>query len=160
MPPTPILTPSQLNFDNLIAGPEQIEQANPHRHEFRLLDGVALFDPERSVCAGFHNVRNDEFWVRGHIPERPLFPGVLMIETAAQLASYAHHQLFANTDSNSFLGFLGVDAAKFRGIVQPPARFVVLAQGKIMKPRRMVCYTQGFVDDTMVFEGEITGMTF
>ena len=156
MPPPPILDPSGLDLSTLIAGPEQIEQVNPHRYEFRLLDGVVRLDPSASVFVGYHDVRPDAFWVRGHIPGRPLFPGVLMIEASAQLASYAHHSVFPTKE---FLGFIGVDAVKFRGVVQPPARFVIVGRGKTMKPRRMVCEMQGFVDGTMVFEGEISGMT-
>jgi 3-hydroxyacyl-[acyl-carrier-protein] dehydratase len=156
MPPPPILDPSQIDLTRLIAGPEQIEQANPHRHEFRLLDGVVHLDQATAVYAGFHDIRPGAFWVRGHIPGRPLFPGVLMIEAAAQLASYLHYVIFPRTE---FLGFIGVDAVKFRGVVQPPCRFVIVGRGKVMKPRRMVCDSQGFVDGKMVFEGEISGMT-
>jgi len=155
MPPPLILDPAKLDFSRLIADRAEIERVNPHRYEFALLDGVVHLDMERGIYAGFHDVRADEFWVRGHIPGRPLFPGVLMIETAAQLASFLYHRLFPDA---GFLGFTGVDKVKFRGTVQPPCRFVVVGQGVQVKPRRMICASQGFVGQTMVFEGEITGM--
>lgn len=155
MPPLPFLDPAQLDFSRLVADRAAIERANPQRFEFALLDGVVHIDVERGQYAGFHDVRPDEFWVRGHIPGRPLFPGVLMIETAAQLASYLYHRLFPGA---GFLGFTGVDKVKFRGTVQPPCRFIVIGQAIQMKPRRMICASQGFVGSTMVFEGEITGM--
>ena len=144
-----------MDFTNLIADEAEIERVNPHRHEFRLLDGVVLLDLEHSIYAGYHDVREDAFWVRGHIPGRPLFPGVLMIEAAAQLASYMHYRLF---EGRVFLGFVGVDKVKFRGTIAPPCRFVIVGHGKTLKPRRMVCESQGFVGSTMVFEGEVTGM--
>jgi 3-hydroxyacyl-[acyl-carrier-protein] dehydratase len=156
MPPSVILDPAQLDCTNPLAGRAEIEQALPHRHEFALLDGIVLFDRERGVCAGYHDVREDAFWVRGHIPGRPLFPGVLMIEAAAQLASFVHKRLFPDA---GFLGFLGVDHVKFRGMVQPPCRFLVVGRATQLRLRRMVCEAQGFVGTTMVFEGEITGMT-
>lgn len=155
MPPPAILDPSTLDFSRLIVGRDEIMQINPHRHEFALLDGIVHCDKENGIFAGFHNVREDAFWVRGHIPGRPLFPGVLMIEVAAQLASYLTHTILGE---RGFIGFAGVDKVKFRDVVTPPARFVVIGLGKMVKRRRTVCQTQGFVGTTMVFEGEITGM--
>lgn len=155
MPPPSILNPLTLDFSSLIADRAAIECVNPHRHEFALLDGVVFLDIQQGTYAGFHDLREDAFWVRGHIPGRPLFPGVLMIEVAAQLASYLYHRLFPDM---GFLGFTGVDDVKFRGTVAPPCRLVIVGRGLQMKPRRMVCASQGFVGSMMIFEGVITGM--
>jgi 3-hydroxyacyl-[acyl-carrier-protein] dehydratase len=155
MPPPLILDPAQLDLSQCVADAAEIERHNPHRFEFRLLDAVVYLDKERGIYVGYHDVRTDAFWVRGHIPGRPLFPGVLMIEAAAQLASYLYHSLFPGMN---FLGFTGVDGVKFRGVVEPPARLVVVGHGVQMKPRRLICATQGFVGETMVFEATITGM--
>jgi 3-hydroxyacyl-[acyl-carrier-protein] dehydratase len=78
-----------------------------------------------------------------------------MIEAAAQMASYLTHRLL---NARGFIGFAGVDKVKFRGVVTPPARYVIVGRGKQIKPRRTVCEMQGFVNNTMVFEGQITGM--
>lgn len=155
MPPPAFLDPTTLDFTHLIADRAAIERANPHRYEFALLDGVVLLDMERKLFAGYHDVRPDAYWVRGHIPGRPLLPGVLMIEASAQLASYVYHHTFPE---RGFLGFAGADGVKFRGAVEPPARFVIVGRGREIKPRRLIFETQGFVGDTMVFEGELTGM--
>jgi len=104
---------------------------------------------------GYKDVREDEFWVRGHIPGRPLLPGVLMIEAGAQLVSFCTHKIL---NINKFVGFGGVDEVKFRGTVIPPCRLVLVGKAIEVKPRRCVCYVQGFVDNTMVFEAKITGM--
>lgn len=155
MPPPAILDLATLDFANPIADREEIMRVNPHRYEFALLDGIVHVDLDNCTFAGFHDVREDEFWVRGHIPGRPLFPGVLMIETAAQLASFLTHRVLPG---GGFVGFAGVDGVKFRGAVTPPSRFVVVGRGTQVKKRRTVCEMQGFVDDTMVFEAKITGM--
>ena len=51
------------------------------------LNGVNYYDHNGKIV-GYKDVREDEFWVEGHIPGRPLLPGVIMIEAAAQLASF------------------------------------------------------------------------
>lgn len=155
MPPPAILDITRLDFSHAVADRGEIERRIPQRHEFGLLDAVVFCDEPSRVIAGYHDVRPDAWWVRGHIPGRPLFPGVLMIEVAAQLCSVFSRRLLPGL---SFVGFGGVDAVKFRGTVQPPARFVVVARATDVRPRRFICETQGFVSGTMVFEGVITGM--
>jgi 3-hydroxyacyl-[acyl-carrier-protein] dehydratase len=155
MPPPAILDPTTLDFSNLIADRAAVEQANPHRHEFSLVDGVLLLDLDRGLFAGYHDVRTDAWWVRGHVPGRPLFPGVLMIEAAAQLSSYVTHKAL---QVERFVGLTAVNDVKYRGTVAPPSRFVVVGQALDLRPRRTKCATQGFVNGNMVFEAVITGM--
>src|SRR5688572_28756135 len=57
-----------------------VERVNPHRGAMRMLDGVIHLSPDQEYALAFKDVRDDEFWVPGHIPGRPIFPGVLMIE--------------------------------------------------------------------------------
>lgn len=155
MPPIAILDPSELDFSKIIINRDQIRERNPQRFEFELIDAVIYLNEETRVFAGYHDLKPDGWWVRGHIPGRPLYPGVLMIETAAQLCGlFAHHSQVVK----SFMGFGGVDGVKFRGAVVPPARFVVVGRAQDLRPRRVVCEMQGFVNGTMVFEGTITGM--
>jgi 3-hydroxyacyl-[acyl-carrier-protein] dehydratase len=57
----------------------------PHGLEFRFLDRLLTLDPGKSG-SGEYTVRGDEPFLRGHFPGQPLFPGVLLLEAAAQLA--------------------------------------------------------------------------
>lgn len=155
MPPPVILDPTGLDFDRPIARRAEIERVLPQRHEFQLLDAVVMIDQERMLFAGYRDILADDWWARGHIPGRPLYPGVLMIETAAQLSAYVHHAVRGTAD---FMGFAGVDEVKYRGTVQPPCRFVVVGRARDIRPRRLITEVQGFVNGTMVFEAVIVGM--
>ena len=117
MPPPLILDPREIDITTVQYGQDEIRKENPHRHELELLHGVLHFDPEAKICIGVHHTSPDDFWVRGHIPGRPLMPGVLMIEFAAQLCSFYWRR--ANPDETRFFGFGGIDDTRFRGTVTP-----------------------------------------
>jgi len=156
MPPEPLFDLSKIDQSKVAVTREQIYQVNPHRFEFQQLDGIFFIDDEAERLAGYRDVRDDEFWVRGHIPGRPVLPGVLIIETAAQLISY---WAMTHVEHEGFLGFGAVDNVKFRGQVVPGDRLILL--GSMLEKRgrrRVVGGTQGFVDGKMVYEGVITGM--
>lgn len=158
MPSEAILDIEAIDPGTIVADTDAIQLRNAQRFEFALLDAVVHEDLEGQVFAGYHDVRPDAWWTRGHIPGRPLFPGVLMIELAAQLASYAVGRIYDTTPEQHFLGFTGVDEVKFRSAVTPPAKLVVVGRIVKVSTRRIVLTTQEFVDHKMVFEGQITGM--
>ncbi len=155
MPPQPITDLDALDPNHLIETQEGIYNVNPHRFEFMLLDGIMMLDRPAGVVAGFRDCRDDEFWVKAHIPGRPIFPGVLMIETAAQLVSY---YVMSRDPDRGFLGFGGVENVKFRGTVRPGDRIIMLGKMIEDRPRRCIGATQAFVNGQMVYEGLITGM--
>ena len=156
MPPRPLVDLREFDLDRIEFGPEEIRLRNPHRHEMELLDGVIAFRPDEGFIIGEHRARADAFWTRGHIPGRPLFPGVLMVELAAQLCSFYWHSRYPGQDT--FFGFGGIDETRFRGTVKPGDRLIVVGRSIQVKPRRAIFDTQGFVDDKMVFQSRIIGM--
>ena len=79
-----------------------------------------------------------------------------MVECAAQLAAFA--QQIVLPDQDGIMGFGGIDKAKFRGSVIPPARIILTGRIKEQRSRKFIYEVQSYVDGTMVFEGVITGM--
>ena len=155
MAPPLLVDISSIDLSRTVVSIEQIEKVNPQRGDMRHLDGLLWMDDARSAGVGFKDCRDDEFWVPGHIPGRPLFPGVLMIEAAAQLAGYLMAQRIPGC---GFLGFTGADEVKFRGQVKPGDRLLILGKEVVFKPRRFICAAQGVVDGKLVFEAKISGM--
>lgn len=156
MPPALLFDPSGIDHSRVLATREQVYEVLPHRHEFMLLDGVTHLERETRQAAAYHEVTPDEFWVKGHIPGRPIMPGVIIIEAAAQLASYATLTIIAKRQL--FLGLGGVDRVKFRGAVEPGCRLILLTKLLELRSRKLKWGCQAIVDDRLVFEGEITGM--
>lgn len=146
---------STLDFSKAVADIGDIRAVIPHRYEMEQLSRIIKFDPEQKIIVGFKDVSNNEFWVRGHIPGRPLMPGVMMLEAAAQLCTYYYKQ---TTKDDRFLGFGGIDKVKFRGKVIPGDKLILIAKNKELRSRRAVFDTQGVVDGKLVFEGVIIGM--
>ena len=127
----------------------------PHAHEFQLLDGVCLVDTQQRQIVAYADITEDDWWVRGHVPGRPLLPGVLMLEMAAQTSAVLAKSI---QPDEAFIGFGGVADCKFRQGVTPGSRLIILGVGEEFRSRRIVCKTQGVVDGRLVFEAEITGI--
>lgn len=155
MAPTLLFDISRIDMDNVQHDAAYIEQINPHRGAMRLLDGIIWASDDKTRLVAYRDVGHDEFWVPGHIPGTPVFPGVLMIEAAAQLASLS---CLCRMPGQSFMGFAGVDQVKFRGQVVPGDRLIVLCDQTEFRPRRCTCKAQALVNGQLVFEGVITGM--
>ena len=153
----PLFDISGIDLGAVAATTEDVEAVNPHRGHMRLLDHVVWMNEDISRGIGVKNVRDDEFWVAGHVPGRPLLPGVLMIEAAAQLCSYLE-LIKSKGDAPSFLGFIRCDKVVFRGQVVPGDTLLLLAQEVSRRRQRFKSATQGWVGDRLVFEGTITGM--
>ena len=135
---------------------DSISRVIPQRHEMQQLDGILWCNVESRLVLGYKDITDQEFWIRGHLPDRPLMPGVIMIECAAQLLSF-FVKTFLNK-GDAFIGFSGIESAKFRATVVPGNRLLLLGHIFEVKSRRYRCRVQGVVDQTLVFESDISGM--
>jgi len=153
----PLLDPETLLTETVALAKDEILALNPQRDEFEQVDRLILLDLEEGLAVGIKTQGHDEFWTRGHIPGRPIMPGVLMIEMAAQISSVIYHLKF-ETGGKKFFGFGGVNHVKFRGSVEPGDDLLMVVKTKAMRSRMAIFEAQGFVDGKMVFEGEVTGL--
>jgi len=156
MPPPLLFDLSQIDLTKEpVFDKEAICKVNPQRFEMQQLDGILWYDRKKLLILGYKDVTEEEFWVRGHIPDRPLMPGVIMVEAAAQLSSFFVKEVYG---MEGFIGFAGIDEAKFRSIIEPGKRLYLLAHLTKFKRRKYTCSVQGVVDGTMVFETVVSGL--
>lgn len=101
---------------------EEVLKGLPHAEPFRFLDRVVKL--EEDLAEGVWSVRGDEDFLRGHFPGRPLVPGVLLSEAAAQLAGLITHQ---RTGVNAAV--LVISEARFKRSVKPPADIQLKVNG-------------------------------
>lgn len=156
MPPTLMFDLSKIDLNaKPVFTRKEIDTVNPQRYEMQHLDGILWYDKEPRLILGYKDITENEFWIRGHIPERPLMPGVIMIEAAAQLLSFYVKYVF---EVQGFIGFAGIESAKFRATVKPGDRLLLLGHITAIKSRIYTADIQGVIGDTMVFETSVSGL--
>jgi 3-hydroxyacyl-[acyl-carrier-protein] dehydratase len=97
-------------------GQDVIESILPHRAPFLLLDEVTELEPGKRVVAR-RRVNEEDWWFAGHFPDRPVMPGVLIVEAMAQAGAVAVLIEEANRGKIAF--FAGIDDCRFKRIVEP-----------------------------------------
>ncbi len=157
MPPSLLFDLSSIDLTGSpIFDRDEICKVNPQRFEMQQLDGILWYDKVRECVLGYKDVTEHEFWIRGHIPGRPLMPGVIQIEAAAQLLSFFVKHMY---DESGFVGFGGIERAKFRSAIEPGCRLYLLGHiTEARRGRRYACDVQGVVSNTLAFEASITGL--
>ncbi|WP_010588356.1 3-hydroxyacyl-ACP dehydratase FabZ family protein [Schlesneria paludicola] len=157
MPPQLIYEFDRVDFDRPVFTIEEIREINPQRFEMEQLTAIVYVDREGNGLIGYKDITPNEFWVRGHMPEFPLMPGVVLCECAAQLAGfYARKYELLEGD---FLGFGGMDEVRFRSPVFVGDRLLIMARLSKLRPGRRAEFDfQGFVKEKMVFSGKMIGV--
>jgi 3-hydroxyacyl-[acyl-carrier-protein] dehydratase len=97
-------------------GREQIEEILPHRDPFLFLDEVTVLEPGARVVAR-KQVREDEWFLTGHFPGRPIMPGVIIVEAMAQCGAVA--VLADEANRGKLALFAGIDGVRFKRMVLP-----------------------------------------
>jgi 3-hydroxyacyl-[acyl-carrier-protein] dehydratase len=132
---------------------QEIQALLPHRYPFALVDRIIDYVPgQRAV--GIKNVTINEPFFQGHTPERPLMPGVLLIESMAQVGGII--LLLMPGMEGKFFGFAAIDKVRFRRIVTPGDQLIMTVELLSLKMNRIAkMQGTGHVDGQLVVEGEM-----
>ena len=135
---------------------QELKEYMPHRYPFMLVDRVLAIEPGRSILA-LKNITCNEDFFNGHFPERPIMPGVLMIEALAQTAGLLiFYTTNAKADSKTNWHFLaGVDKAKFKRIVDPGDQLKLYVEVAKQKSSLWVFNAKATVDDEIACSVEL-----
>ena len=133
---------------NQLISTEEIRDILPHRYPFLLIDKVIDLN-EKSITA-IKNVTINEPYFKGHFPDHPIMPGVLMIEAMAQAGGvlYVKSTGEALSDDNWFF-LAGVNNARFKSIVKPGDQLRI--EVEVIKTKRSLWVFQG----TATVDGEL-----
>jgi len=135
----------------------QILKYLPHRYPFLLVDRIIDIRGDES-CVGIKNVTINEPQFQGHFPERPVMPGVLLIEAMAQTAGVIAMRAQGEAERPKSVYFVTIDGAKFRKPVTPGDR-VEFHMTKTAQKRNIFWYEgRALVDGALVCEARISAM--
>ncbi|MHB1947619.1 MAG: 3-hydroxyacyl-ACP dehydratase FabZ [Gammaproteobacteria bacterium] len=127
----------------------------PHRFPFLLIDRVIEIVEGESLVA-IKNVTMNEMFFMGHFPNRPVMPGVLILEAMAQAGGVLAYKSTNTLPSDGVLYlFAGIDNARFRRVVEPGDQLRL--EVKLTRSKREIWKLDGkaFVDDELVCEAEL-----
>jgi 3-hydroxyacyl-[acyl-carrier-protein] dehydratase len=133
----------------------QIKEYLPHRYPMLLVDRVLEWESGKTIRAIKNVTINEEFF-NGHFPNKPVMPGVLMIEALAQTSALlAFLTMGQKPDENAVVYFLGIDNARFKRPVEPGDQLVM--QVEILRQSRGIWKFKAHasVDGQLAVEGEL-----
>jgi 3-hydroxyacyl-[acyl-carrier-protein] dehydratase len=132
---------------------EEIHELLPHRYPFALVDRIIDYVPGEKAI-GLKNVTYNEPFFPGHIPGKPLMPGVLMVEAMAQVGGVILTQLPGM--KGKFFAFGGIDGVRFRRPVVPGDRLIMTVELLSLKRNRIAkMQGRGEVEGQLAVKGEM-----
>ena len=142
------------------AGPLDIRRvmaALPHRYPMLLVDRVESLDPEAGIVA-IKAVTINESFFQGHFPDRPIMPGVLIVEALAQAAGVLAVESLGLAGTGKLVYFMAIEGAKFRSPVEPGC--LLRLEVEFVQKRSNVCKFAGraLVEGKVTAEANFTAM--
>ena len=133
----------------------QIIKKLPHRYPFLLVDRVVEFEKDVRLKA-LKNVTINEPFFNGHFPNRPVMPGVLMLEALAQASALLSFSSEGETSDGSRLYyFAGIDGARFKRVVEPGDQLILETTITRKKGAIYKYATRATVDGELAVEAEL-----
>lgn len=132
----------------------QIMEILPHRYPFLLVDKIVEVDPGKRIV-GIKNVTINEPFFPGHFPGHPIMPGVLIIESMAQISAIMAYLATKEEDRDKVTYFMAIDNARFRKPVKPGDQLRIEAETIFCKRGIWSMACKAYVDGTLVTEAEL-----
>ncbi len=127
----------------------------PHRYPFLLVDRVLELETGKRIKA-LKNVTMNEPFFTGHFPQRPVMPGVMMLEALAQAAAIlAFDNLGVRPDDKTVFYFVGIDNARFKRPVEPGDQLILHAALERTRAGIVKFSTKATVDDAIAVEADL-----
>lgn len=130
----------------------EIKKLLPHRYPFLLVDRVLSHEPRKSIVALKNLTVNEEFF-NGHFPQRPVMPGVLIIESMAQVAGLV--MLVEDEHKGKIPFFTGIDNARFRRPVVPGDQMILEIEVLRIKGNVGKVRGRALVEDEVAAEADL-----
>jgi len=133
---------------------EDIQNILPHRYPFLLVDRIVTLEPGKRIV-GLKNISINEPFFQGHFPGRPIMPGVLIVESLAQVGGILALLATPENLGKPSIFLTGLDKVRFRQPVVPGDQLRL--EVETLRGGKKFWKMQGkaFVDDTLVMEGEM-----
>ena len=135
---------------------QEIVAILPHRYPLLLVDRVLSFEAGKKMVA-LKNVTINEPFFQGHFPGHPIMPGVLIIESMAQVGGVLAYKS-AKGKEGQLVYFLGIDKAKFRKPVLPGDQLRIEIEVLRQRPPYWKLKGMAYVEDQLVAEAELKAM--
>jgi len=139
---------------NTVMDIHEILKFLPHRYPFLLIDRVIDIDMGKSLVA-IKNVTMNESYFAGHFPNRPVMPGVLILEAMAQAGGVLAYKSTNTSPKDGVLYyFAGIDKARFRRVVEPGDQLRL--EVKVVGSKRAIWKLEGsaYVGDELACSAE------
>ncbi len=136
---------------------EEIIKMIPHRYPFLLIDRVQDVVPGTSAT-GVKNVTINEPFFPGHFPDKPIMPGVLIIESMAQTAAVLVVSGLGTETEGKLVYFMSVESARFRKPVIPGDQLEIKVKKRQMRGSVWKFDGQAYVQNILVAESGFTAM--
>lgn len=126
----------------------------PHRYPMLLVDRIVEFDHETNHIVGIKNLTFNELVFQGHFPDNPVMPGVLQLESMAQVAGVMLNSREGNDGKTAY--FMSMNNVKFRRMVIPGDQLRI--EIDVMRMRTRIATVQGkaYVGDVLASQAELT----
>ena len=131
----------------------QILDIMPHRYPFLLVDKILHLEPSKSVSA-IKNVTINEPFFLGHFPNKPVMPGVLLLESMAQTGGFlVLHSI--NNPNTKLIYLSSIKSAKFKEVVKPGDQLLIKAKLDKFKMGTCKIISSVYVDNNLITECEL-----